>query len=346
LAQNILYICQNALGDIITSLPSIHFLKNHFVHLDILINEQFSDLLTFDPHFERIIYFKSEWFDTSPDSYKNALTDNQISNLSKNYDVIVDSLCTRSTAELIQLLNPVVAIGIEFGEELSMYNRKVPIDQWQSWSDGSRNASDCFADLVRLYRSEYIALQPKLYISGDTIIWAKSWLQEQGLNSSNPLIALNPGAGNIAKCWPLERYIELAAYLHRMQCSVIFLFGPKETDLFKTHISTVIQTGAYAIHFSNSLVQNLAGLLRHCALTISNDCAVMHISAAIECPTLAIFGPSNSKIWFPYDRIKNSVVERDVSCRKNCISGCEYPVCLTDISVLDVATVAFRLLSI
>ncbi len=342
--QYLLYICQNALGDIITSLPSIHFLKKNFTHVDVLLNEQFSDLLAFDPHFDSIISFQSEWFNSFPDDTANDPKKDQIRSLTKSYDVIVDSLCSSSTTELIRLLNPPIAIGIEFGDELYAYNRKVSIDRWQSWSDGSRNASDCFADLTRAYCLDYIATQPRLYISADAVIWAQSWLREQGIHARNRLVALNPGAGNVAKCWPFERYLELADYLKSKQCTVIFLFGPKETGLFQSHGTSVAQTGAHAIHFSNSLIQKTAGLLRQCSLAISNDCAVMHIAAAIECPTLAIFGPSNSKIWFPYDRKKNCVVERNVTCRQYCTKGCDDPVCLTKISVSDVATVALRLL--
>ena len=345
--QHLLYICQNALGDIITSLPSIHFLKNTCNHVDILVSEAFPDLFAADPHIDHLIYFPPEWFDTGSDNRSHYPIDLQTKILSERYDVIVDSLCTPSTTELVQLHNPSLAIGIEFGESLYAYNRMVSVERWRSWSDGTRTASDCFGDLVRAYCLEYTATPPKLFVCEEAEFWAREWLRNQGINAlGKQMVALNPGAGNVAKCWPFERYLELADWLQREQYTVLFLFGPKETALFQAHIDTLDRIGANAIYFSDSRIQRLAGLLRHSSLTISNDCAVMHISAAIGCPTLAIFGPSNSKIWFPYDRETNCIVERAVSCRQYCISGCDVPVCLTDISVSDVASVALRMLTL
>ena len=345
MSQYLLYICQNALGDIITSLPSIHFLKNRCAHVHVVISETFSDLLAADSHIDRLIYFPPEWFDTAYNNCSHYSIDYLTKDFSERYDVIVDSLCTASTIELIQLLNPILAVGIEFGEHLYAYNRMVPVEHWRSWSDGGRNACDCFGDLVRAYCLEYTATSPNLFVCEEAELWAREWLRDREINAlGKQLVALNPGAGNVAKCWPFERYLELARWLQSKQYTVIFLFGPKETALFQAHIHTLDQIGAYSIHFSDSRIQRLAGLLRHCSLTISNDCAVMHISAAIGCPTLAIFGPSNSKIWFPYDRDTNGVVERTVSCRQYCISGCNDPVCLSDIAVSDVASIAFRML--
>jgi len=344
LDHHLLYICQNAIGDIITSLPSIHFLRSRCAHIDVLVNRQFADIFAVDPYIDRLIYLPSEWFDARFDNHYK-LADSRIRALFGFYDVIVDSLCTKATTELIQLLNPALSVGIEFGEQLSVYSRKVDTDRWRSWSDGFRTASDCFGDLVRAYCIEYTTSSPRLYVSDDALVWAQYWYRDQGIDTNSPIVALNPGAGNVAKRWPIDRYIELAAWLHKKQHTVFFVFGPKEMDLFHANIEAVKQSGAHVIHFKDSRIQRLAGLLRNCWLTISNDCAVMHIAAAIGCPTLAIFGPTNSKIWFPYNREMNCVIEQDVPCRQSCISGCDVPICLIDISVSDVVATALQMVT-
>jgi ADP-heptose:LPS heptosyltransferase len=58
----------------------------------------------------------------------------------------------------------------------------------------------------------------------------------------------------------------------------------------------------------------------------------MHVGAAVGCRVLAIFGPSNSRIWFPYKAPWNQVIERDVPCRRECRNGCQLFPCLAEIS--------------
>ena len=46
--------------------------------------------------------------------------------------------------------------------------------------------------------------------------------------------------------------------------------------------------------------RNLAALVKHLDLYVSNDCGPMHLGPAVGAPTIGIFGPSEPEIWFPY----------------------------------------------
>ncbi len=66
----------------------------------------------------------------------------------------------------------------------------------------------------------------------------------------------------------------------------------------------------------------------------------MHIAAAMNTPTVAIFGPSKSKETAPYD-VRCEIVEKNFPCRYNCDeSTChnmeEYHGCIEQITVSDV----------
>ena len=47
-------------------------------------------------------------------------------------------------------------------------------------------------------------------------------------------------------------------------------------------------------------MRQIAALIQQCNVYITNDCGVMHISVAVQTPTIAIFGPGNPEVWFPY----------------------------------------------
>lgn len=343
--MNALYICQNAIGDIITSLPSIHFLKEECkdISLDICISESYTDIFLADIHINSVIAVPEEWYEMNT---VLPITD-IVSHFTKHYDLVVDSMCIPQTAELIERIHPKKAIGIGFTDVVHAYDNYLTLEQWAAWDNGDRTASYCFADIVRLYTNVCSFKEPKLYIVEAAKKQGREWMEEH-----NPeqrfVIALNPGAGSEAKRWPMSNFIELAQKLKKRGFLPLFIFGPKELSLFQEYSENLAKTGFLIFHSATFSIQllPLAGILNQCGLVISNDCAVMHVSAAIGRPTVGIFGPSRSSIWFPYSREKNRVVEKNVPCRKNCNGFCSHFSCLTDIQSEEVLQASLELLDL
>ena len=341
--MDILYICQNAIGDIITSLPSIHFLKKKCedISLDICVSESYVDIFLADIHIRSVITVPKEWYEM------NTIfpTMNVVSRFTTHYDLVVDSMCIPQTGELIKEIHPERAIGIGFDDVVHVYDNYLPLEQWAAWNNGDRTASYCFADIVQLYTKECSLKDPELYITEEAQEQGREWMEK-----NNPeqrlVIALNPGAGNEAKRWPMLNFIELARKLKERGFLPLFIFGPKESFLFQRYSENLAKTGSLIFHSEIFSIQPLAGILNQCGLVISNDCAVMHVSAAIRRPTIGIFGPSCSKIWFPYSREKNRVIERNVPCRKNCRGVCSHFSCLTEIQPEEVFQTSLELLDL
>ena len=244
-------------------------------------------------------------------------------------------MCVPQTIRLIELLKPTTAAGIDFGEMRSVYQHAVSLEIWRTWSDQRRSVCDCFADVIRAWRGDYVNTTPLLCVSNAAHEWATQWLIANNADSL-PLVAINPGAGGPLKRWSLNRYLELADMLKVRGYRSLFIFGPKETALQAEAMPRIDQCKWLSYSSSDSHIQSVSALLQKCALTISNDCAVMHISAAVGTRTLGIFGPSISEIWFPYQQPWNQTVEHDVKCREDCLAGCNERGCLQDISVSEV----------
>jgi len=332
---SLLYICQNALGDVITCLPSIYSLRRSWgCRIDVCVNADLIEVFSADPNVERVISAPSSWFDTrTPDvdiSEVKLLPD-----FRDHYEVVIDSMSIPTTARLIELLRPTSAACIGFAESLHVCQHQVPLEIWRTWSDQRRTASDCFADVVRAWRDDYVNTAPILYVSHAARRWADQWLHKVNPDAL-PLVAINPGAGSPLKCWPLERYLALGRLISDLGYRPVFVFGPKEAVMEAEAKSQISELAALIYSSPDSRIQQVAALLQRCSLCVSNDCAVMHISAAVGTRTLGIFGPTNSKIWFPYQQPWNQVLERDIVCRSICIHGCQEQPCLKDISIHDV----------
>ncbi len=106
-------------------------------------------------------------------------------------------------------------------------------------------------------------------------------------------IVIHPGSGSPKKNWPLERFLELADALRASERNVAWVLGPAERD-FEMHRSL----GDIDLVQASSLVK-LAHRLSKAKLYIGNDSGITHLAAALGCPTIAIFGPTDPAKWGP-----------------------------------------------
>jgi len=120
-------------------------------------------------------------------------------------------------------------------------------------------------------------------------------------NSANlGLAVLHPGSGSRQKCWPPTHFAGLAMILQTRGWGVTFLLGPVETERF-TASETASLRGAAPMIVGCSL-PDAADLIAAANLFVGNDSGMSHLAAAIGTPTVAIFGPTNPKVWGPMAR--------------------------------------------
>jgi ADP-heptose:LPS heptosyltransferase len=118
---------------------------------------------------------------------------------------------------------------------------------------------------------------------------------------SGRLVALHAGVGGYAplKQWPAERFVALARRLIAEQGVTILLVGGPEMAPLGAGLARQIGPSTVDLTGRTDL-SVLAALLGRCALTIGNDSGVVHLAAAVGCPALALFGPTNAGAWAPY----------------------------------------------
>ncbi|MBT3991223.1 MAG: glycosyltransferase family 9 protein [Rhodospirillaceae bacterium] len=108
-------------------------------------------------------------------------------------------------------------------------------------------------------------------------------------------IGLSPGAGGLPKCWPLEKFIELARQQVSLGRQPVFILGPQELDWHKEIAAAVPEAlfplqdkGLGAVHkFAPALTMALAQRL---ALAVSNDSGTGHMFATGGAKLISLFG--------------------------------------------------------
>jgi len=115
------------------------------------------------------------------------------------------------------------------------------------------------------------------------------------------ILALHPGSGGVAKCWPAERFARLAmAAAAEWRTTPVFLIGPADREAWAT-IRSRLPPALAAHALVERPLREVLALLSLARAYVGNDSGISHL-AALASPTLALFGPSDPLVWHPLGR--------------------------------------------
>lgn len=149
---------------------------------------------------------------------------------------------------------------------------------------------------------------------------------------------LAPGAGWPGKIWPEERFAEIGARISKTWKWRVFVVGTSSERALAERIVSAIGAPAVSLAGQTS-VGVLAALIQRSRLLISNDSGPYHLAAALDAPTVLLYGPGFPSKWVTV-RASQRVLRHEVGCR--CYpwhprARCEYDrACTKAISVEEV----------
>ena len=139
---------------------------------------------------------------------------------------------------------------------------------------------------------------PELKVPPDDVA---RWRARRGLSADGrPIVTLSPGAVGEGKAWPPGHYAALARALTDDGATVWALGGPNETPLAQQIVDA---GGAKARDLTGNDLRDAILALAAADAAVTNDSGLMHVSAAIGTPTVAIFGPTSPWHWKPLNPI-------------------------------------------
>ena len=108
---------------------------------------------------------------------------------------------------------------------------------------------------------------------------------------------IHPGSGGAAKCWSVDRFVEVASRLKAEGKQVVFVIGEAELERWpKAEIEKLSAVGA--VEAPKDLVA-LYSLIRTASLFIGNDSGPGHLAGIVGVPTIVIFGGGGLQSWKP-----------------------------------------------
>jgi ADP-heptose:LPS heptosyltransferase len=139
------------------------------------------------------------------------------------------------------------------------------------------------------------ALPPvRLGVAADAREEAMEWLGVRGVRAGQAIV-LHPGAGSVTKVW--SGFGALARRLAARRQPVVVTGGPADGQV----LEGLRRAGALAgTHVRpDATLPQLAALVALARGFVGNDSGPTHLAAAVGCPTLALFGPSDPLVWAP-----------------------------------------------
>ena len=173
--------------------------------------------------------------------------------------------------------------------------------------DDRRHKAEQAASVVRAPVAE---ARPVVHVSDITRVRVRARLPE------GRLLALAPAANRVGKTWPLDRF---ADYLKAATApggvlagwSVAVLGGPEDAAAARGLQAAL--PDRRILDFTGEALLPTAALLGQADLFVGNDSGLMHLAAAVETPVVALFGPTDERLYGPWG--VDSRVVRDPEAR-------------------------------
>ncbi|MEP6945814.1 MAG: glycosyltransferase family 9 protein [Acidobacteriota bacterium] len=159
-----------------------------------------------------------------------------------------------------------------------------------------------------------------------------------------PYALFHPTSAFFTKQWATENFAQTAEFLAGRGIHTIAIASKNENEVLydlqresRVPIST----------FDDLTLPEVTALASKAEIFVGNDSGIAHISAAVETPSVVIFGSSSRQHWRPWTDAPNEIVFREFSCQPCAGYACKAfvePRCILSVQTSDVFAAIDRVL--
>lgn len=167
-------------------------------------------------------------------------------------------------------------------------------------------------------------------------------LRMVGIGEEQAIVVCHPGSGSIHKCVRPETMTAVMRNFRQGGVMPVIVGGPADDETVRRVRERGLQD------FPVIQCQNLttiAGVVAQARLFVGHDSGLTHLAAALQIPTVAIFGPTDPRQWAPQGAHVSVVTGPPCACFDWAqVRACDKKPCLA-VSVEDVMAASFSALS-
>jgi len=228
-----------------------------------------------------------------------------------------------------------------------LYNIKVRMKDKEHEIDRNLHLVECFGIKVT-------DLKPIFFISNKAIAFADEFFYRNKICTHDLTIGIQVGSFRHQgwKHWSINRLAQVCDLLmEKYQARIILLGSSSQREELETLLKFMKKEPIIAVGKTN--IKQAAAIIKKCNFTICNDTGLMHVSAAVGTPVIAIYGPTDYTRTSPLKYNKDAIILRkDLPCSpcyrmagEKTVINCRNRECLNSITVQDVVEAAKKMIA-
>ena len=383
--MNILFVRLSYIGDILHATPAARWIKEHYpeAKLHWIATPSMVELLQGNPYVDEIISWERDEYEAHSKKLHIPTMWRMWWELKAKlepykFDVAVDVQGRLITGLVLLASGAPIRLGLGGTKELNWlftnYKAKPSTDhvikRYVEVAQLLKEAVAKQADLDTPLKTADNLLEPetlnnvsakKMYhmdfhVPSTLHTWAEEqWETIDNHNSLNrgevekPLrVGLVLGTSWATKEWPQEKWYSLIKSL-QYRANFVCLGGPKEATQYKPLMDSLAAEGIDQIVLNmlgKTTLQEVGALIESCDVVVTADTGSLHIALALNKPVVALFGPTEPKLWGPLTGTFKVLVNDELDClgcrKRRCPKPAQY--CMSGIEPVRVKKAIFELI--
>lgn len=293
---SILVVRLDHLGDVLMSTPAIAALRASYpgARIDALAGAWGRAALDGNPHVDRVIEASAPWYDPRRGDLPapGEILAPAAALRRRPYDWALDLRGDPRVA--LAYLLPAArrrfgfsGLGLE-----RLLTDSIPYER-------RRSMLDLALELAAAAGAPPRGRRPVFAVSGGAREEAERLCLAAGLRAGEPFAVVAPGSNRAEARWRAEGFAAVCDGLASRGVRTV-LVGRREDAPVTRAVAEAAGRPPGDLTGKTSLA-SLAGVLSRASLLVANDSGTSHLAAAVSCPTVAVFGPTDPALTFPYE---------------------------------------------
>ena len=383
--MNILFVRLSYIGDILHATPAARWIKEQYpdAKLHWIVTPSMVELLDGNPYVDEIIPWERDEYEAHSKKLHIPTMWRMWWELKAKlepykFDVAVDVQGRLITGLVLLASGASIRLGLGGTKELNWlftnYKSKPSTDhvikRYVEVAQLLKEAVAKQADLDTPLKTADNLLEPEtlnnvsankmyhmdFYVPSKLHTWAEEqWKTIDNHTSLNrgevekPLrVGLVLGTSWATKEWPQEKWYSLIKSL-QYRANFVCLGGPKESTQYKPLMDSLAAEGIDQIMLNmlgKTTLQEVGALIESCDVVVTADTGSLHIALALDKPVVALFGPTDPKLWGPLTGTFKVLVNDELDClgcrKRRCPKPDQY--CMSGIEPVRVKKAIFELI--
>lgn len=298
--RNILVIDFGQLGDVVMSLPALRAIRERFPHarITVAVGKPGAEVIEMSGYADATISVDRVGLRDGFKPLSVVRVFQVVKDVrSRKFDFVID-LHSLSETNLLGFLSGArkrlfarrPGRSLDF---LASFDRRPPIDK----NDPRQHLVDRYLDVLIPLGIKNPPRIPRLMPRAEDNRAIDAMLRKSKAETGVPLVGLFPGAGHPGRCWPLERFAQLADFLIRNdKVRPIIFLGPEERHMVQQMRALFPSP---CVILDKLSIPQLAAAQARLAVFVSNDTGPAHLAAAIGTPIVVLIDVPTPHAYVP-----------------------------------------------